>query len=324
MTQTFSILPRLPRPVYRFAPLLLLAVTFAGCNAPSDNGNGDDLEGGDDHHDVEPAAGSPWWDVGRYWDMTVTRGASSESFHLVNFHNDTDHFWLGVQDRDQAMAMALWDTNPFLGRIHHGSIAPHEAGQHAIMYQFPLRDGAQWQGFLLGRVWNFEAREAQSGRFDVEGLGIQGEAVTYDYDPDSQWFTRLEERDRDGKLVWQAVVTESGSGARGEYVFLRGRNYYETGGVVGTKEASFSVDDDLTSLALHAGIASSGPVSIRITDADGDLAHQWTLGPGGGSVNETVEVANPADGTWDVDILATNGFTGKLYVTGIIEAKGRA
>lgn len=307
----------------RLALLLFASVAFAGCNAPSDDGASDDGEDGDDHHDMEPAAGSPWWEVGRYWDMTVTRGRSTESFHLVNFHNDTDHFWLGVQDRDQAMAMALWDTNPFLGRIHHGSIAPHEAGQHAIMYRFPLRDGAQWQGFLLGRVWNFEAREAQSGRFDVEGLGIQGEAVTYDYDPDSQWFTRLEERDRDGKLVWQAVVTESGSGARGEYVFLRGRDYFETGGVVGTKEASFAVDDDLTSLALHAGIASTGPVSIRITEPGGELAHQWTLGPGGGSVNETVEVPDPAAGNWDVDILATNGFTGKLYVTGIIEEKGR-
>jgi hypothetical protein len=254
--------------------------------------------------------------------MTVTRGTYAESFHLVNFHNDTDHFWLGVRDRDQAMAMAQWDTNPFLGRIHHGSVAPHEAGQHAIMFQFPLEDSSRWQGFLLGRVWNFEAREAQSGRFDVEGLGLQGESVRYDYDPDSRWFTRLEERDRDGKLVLQAVVTDTGEGATGEYVFLRGRDYLTYGGATGTGRATFTVDDDLTSLELHAGYRSGGAATVTFTEPDGSVAKQWTFGPSGGQVNETVEV-DPVEGTWSLDILAPAGATGKIYATGIVEEKGR-
>ena len=307
-----------------FLLALALAALSAGClggNADRDGGRATD----DHAHDDEPVPGAPWWEIGRHWTMTVTRGSASEEFRLVNFRNDTasHHFWLGVEGRDQAMRMALWNTNPFLGRIHHNLLAPHEAGQHAVMYQFPLSDGAKWQGFLLGRVWNFEADDVGGGAFDVEGRGPQGESVRFDYDPASKWFTRLEERDRDGKPGWQVQVTASGTGAKGEYVFLRGRDYYRGGGIQGTRETTFAVDEGLTSLALHAGISSSGPVSIRVSDPDGNVAHQWTLGPGGGSLNETRELASPKKGGWEIDILATSGFTGRIYATGIVEHKGR-
>lgn len=306
--------PSLMRKTWTFA--VLAALLFAGCAKPGD-GNGA----------TPPAAkapDAPWWPLGAAWDITFTRGdAAPKTVRMVNFLNESDHFWLGVQNRQEALDHALHDTNPFLGRVHWGLLAPHEGGAHAIMYEFPLERGHAFTSGnpFFGRDWHLEVEaDASPPGWHVTGRSDDGATIAYDYDPQTQWFRDLAVKGPSGGNDLTAHVDTRADGATGTYWFHRGRDYYEGPATSGTHDETFEVPDEereVESLAVEVDATFGGPYRVDLLAPDGSVAHTETTT--GGVVRKTVEVAAPAEGTWTLRFVGTGDIQGRLDVTGILE-----
>jgi hypothetical protein len=305
--------------------LALLAGSLAGCTTPAGPGPGRPPP---PPQALEAAA--PWWDVGDSYTVRLERaGAQPTTWRMVNFWNDTDtaHFWLGVSDRQQAMDMALFDTNPFLGRIHHAILTPHERGMHASMYNFPLSDGKRWTGFFFDRNWSFEVRERSLGTvvgpdqgFEVEGRSRDGghERIVYDYSPKLRWFNKLEEFDGSGARILLAEVTDHQKGATGTFVFLRGVDFHQGPQLAGTHEESFRIQEEVSSLAFYVRARATGPVEIQLLDPSGAV-RQRASAPTGGEATLFREVSPVQQGEWRIRYVATGAIQGEVSATGLIE-----
>ena len=301
---------------------LLVAAMLAGC-----------LGGGDDRpaaatDDPDAPVEAPWWSVGESWTVRFARqGQPSRTVTLVNFANDSwdpAHFWLGVADRQQALDHVFFDDNPFLGRIHHVLLAPHEKGMHSAMYEWPLVDGARWTTpLLLGKQdVAVEARARGDGTFLVTGQArADGASVEYDYDPATRWFRELTIREPGGATYLHAVVTDhKEGGAKGTYHFLRGRDYLDAdGGATGETETFTVKEEGATSIAFLLDVQAGPGSRLDFLDPSGRLVHSETLLAGGTS-DKVVEIAQrPAPGEWTLRYVGS--VQGAIKVRGIVEHK---
>lgn len=313
----------------RGAAWLLLALVLAGCTsspAPPTNNTS-----------TPPApqalvAAAPWWDLGDVYTVSLQRaGQPATTWRMGNFWNDTgtEHFWLGVSDRRQAMDMALFDTNPFLGRIHHHILTPHERGMHAAMYSFPLEDGKRWNGFFFDHNWTFEATAASiptpigtDRGFRIEGTSTQGDArrIAYDYSPAIKWFVHLTEFDSAGSILLSAEVIDYERAASGNFVFLRGVDFYKGPTLRGAHDAKFDVNDDVSGLAFYVRARATGPLEIQLLDPSGQLRERIAAATGG-EANYFEEIAPVPRGQWTVRYVATGGIDGTVLATGLQETK---
>lgn len=268
---------------------------------------------------------APWWDVGSYWVVDIQRSTGpKESFRLVYFWNDTttEHFWLGVADRNQARDMALHDDNPLLGRIHHNLLTPHEKGVHAHgLYTFPVEPGDSFSGIAFGRTWQIEASAgATAGQLLFAGTATDRATIAYDYSPATEWFSFIEVKGASGATELRIDVTEHGKGQSGTFYFLRGRDYYAATNPGGTKDETFEVKKEEAahkSLAIELKGTTSGPLKFDVLDPDGTTRHTETLTSG--STSKIVEISTPKQGTWTMRYIGTGTFTGFIEATGILE-----
>lgn len=309
------------------AAVLLLALVLSGCTTPAPPGG--NTGGGSKPQPL--VAQAPWWDVGDAYTVRVERpGAAATTWRMANFWNDTatSHFWLGVTDRRLAMDMALFDTNPFMGRIHHNILTPHERGMHVAMYQFPLQDGKRWTGPFFDRNWTFSVREADLATplgpdrgFLIEGQSTGGDGVriAFDYSPRVKWFTSLRQTDAQGSPMLAATLTAYEHGASGTYTFLRGRDFYAGPALSGTHDAPFDVREEVDSLAFYVKARSPGPLEVQLLDPSGRVVER-VAAPTGGEASFFEEVTPVPQGTWKVRyIAATGSITGIVEATGLIE-----
>lgn len=299
----------------------LLATALAGCTQPP--------APPPPPPDEPYRAAAPWWQVGDAYTVRVERaGQAPTTYRMVNFWNDTEtqHFWLGVADRRQALDHALFDTNPFLGRVHHNILTPHEKGMHAAMYQFPLEDGKAWSGFFFGRNWAFRVGEArfatplgQDRGFLVEGSATDGSGhrIAYTYSPKLRWFHDLEERDASGATLLQARVVAFERGATGTYHFLRGRDFYKGPSLGGTHDERFEVQEEVDALAFYVRARAQGPLEVQLLDPQGQVRERSTAT--GGEARLLEEVRPVAMGSWRVRYVATGAIEGTVLATGLIE-----
>lgn len=308
-----------------FVAAALAAVALSGCTGPTAT-----------PAPVAPPAppaftlAAPWWDVGDAYTVRMERlGSPPATWRMVNFWNDTatSHFWLGVSDRDQAIDMALFDTNPFLGRIHHHILTPHERGMHAAMYNFPLEDDKRWTGSFFDRNWSFHATKSvldtPVGK-DV-GVRIEGETnerggarITYDYSPRVKWFTELQEHDAAGRVILSATLEGYEHGVPGTYLFLRGLDFYEGPQLSGTREEPFTISEPVDSLAFYAQARAVGPVEIQLVDPSGALRHRQTAAPGS-ALTFLKEVQPVPMGEWKVRYVSAGAIEGSVLATGFLE-----
>ncbi|MBI4394003.1 MAG: hypothetical protein HY556_09450 [Euryarchaeota archaeon] len=273
----------------------------------------------------------PWWEVGDWWlvDITNSTGATYTS-RLVNFWNDTEtaHFWLGVQDRDEAMEHALFDTNPLLGRIHHAILTPHEKGMHASMYRFPIVDNETWEGFSFGAQWSYKARAVPDiatplgvkEGYRITGFQPNGARIDYDYVPALKWFSSLVQRDSAGREVLELVVKGHGSGSTGTYVFLQGRDFFKgPTSADATHDETFEVKEDTTFMAVKVDVRSERPWRLDLVDPTGTTRATFSvLAANGGQWQELKEV--PAmQGVWTWKYISAAPWAGKALATGINE-----
>jgi catechol 2,3-dioxygenase-like lactoylglutathione lyase family enzyme len=285
---------------------------------------------------------APWWDVGDAYTVRIERPEGSPrycpsntgSWPMVTFLNDTQtaHFWLGVADRCQAMEHALFDTNPFMGRIHWEILTPHERGMHAAMYNFPLEDGKTWGGSFFDRNWSFRADAArletpagpdQGFRITGQSADGDGHRIAYDYSPLLKWFTALEELDGDGQLVLRATVERYAQGVSGQYVFLRGRDFYQGPQLEGARDEAFTVNEDVGSLAFYVRARAAGTLEVQLLDPSGTIRHR-ALAPTGGEATTFEEVSPVPQGQWKVRYLTAGALEGTVLATGLIEISGSA
>lgn len=303
------------------ATLLLVATLLvAGCAAPgADEG---DAPGASDPSLVE----APWWPVGSWWDVQIDQaGRASQQVRLVHFWNDsaTSHFWLGVDDRRVALDHALHDTNPLLGRIHWALLTPHEKGMHAQgMYTFPVEAGDSFGGLAFGRTWDINVAAGEKpGGLMFNGRSATGDAIAYDYDPDLQWFSFIEVKDEAGAPILVVRVTDHGTGERGPYYFLRGRDYHLGPEGKGTHDETFEVEaEDVPhkSLAIELKGRATGPLRLDFFAPSGEIKHSETLTPGA-QLDRVLEIPSPQQGEWTLRYVGTGDFEGAIKAIGILE-----
>ena len=304
-------------------PVLVVVALVAAATGCATQG-GDERDEPDEMGALPVAA--PWWNLGESWTIRFAQAGQGErTVTMVNFANNTfgdpPHFWLGVADRQEALDHVFFENNPFLGRIHHVLLAPHEKGMHSQMYEFPLEDGDSWTSpILFGHEDILVAATRQDdGTFLIEGEArADGTPFRYDYDPAVKWFRTL--RIADGTKLEAEVVGHQEAGARGTYHFLRGRDYLDADGGSTGEEETFEVrDEGATSIAFLLDVRTTGPATIEFIDPAGATAHRETL-PLGGTADKVVEVnARPTPGTWKLRYVGT--VQGDILVRGIIEYK---
>lgn len=298
---------------------LLLAGALAGCTGG----------GGDKAPTVaapaEPTALAPWWQVGEGWTIAFEReGQRDRVTTLVMFANNTfgdpPHFWLGVPDRDEAMSHVFFDDNIFLGRIHWEYLAPHERGRHSDMYSWPLTDGKVFDAHAFDRDWsNVVATARADGGFDIEGDSDLGARISYDYDPETRWFSRLEVVDEDGNVELTAGVTGHATGNHGTFYFLRGRDFLDADGGTTGQEEPFEVGEKVASIAFLLDVTAGPGSRVEFLAPDGTVFHSENLLTGGTS-DKIVEIPRePPQGAWKLRYIGS--VTGEIKVRGILEYK---
>ncbi|MFA5862513.1 MAG: hypothetical protein WDA16_12545 [Candidatus Thermoplasmatota archaeon] len=306
----------------RVLPLTVLVVlTLAGCTGgPTGNGATKPTT------DAAAVVDAPWWEVGEAWTLSFeTETRAQRTTTLVNFANNTfgdpPHFWLGVSDRSEALDHVFFNTNPFLGRIHWGILAPHEQGMHSVLYAFPLRDGASWNtGLIFGQKdVSVDARAEAGGAFEISGSDGDDVRASYDYEPTVRWFKHIEIT-KAGSTILRATNIDHKENTHGTFYFLRGRDYIDSkGGTTGSEQPFKVKDEGATSIAFLMNIQTQGTSAIEFIDPSGTVWHRETL-PLGGAADKVVEVPKaPPAGDWKLRFIGS--VAGDIKVRGIIEYK---
>jgi hypothetical protein len=179
------------------------------------------------------SAANPWRQ-GDFWTYRITIDGKARLSTLV-YYDDIDfsggvpqHYLVGTASAEEALDHALFSVNPMLGRIHRALYSPHESGDHADMFGFPLCEGSRWTTTFYGTRFDLAARfstvtlpgGAQDAGFLIEGRAADGSTLRHTYSPAVRWFSSLDLQRADGLRV-QMELTEYGSGKTGTYHFLR-------------------------------------------------------------------------------------------------------
>lgn len=312
--------------------IALLLAALAGClqSGPPDDGG-----------DVDPRVmQQPTWTPGETWTVTLSApGFDDETVDLVYAWDQpvpepgVKHYMLGGP-HDHAVFHAIFDVNPFLGRIHSDVLAPHEDGTHASQYRFPLEPPQEeWEErpgqVYFGKHRSFTAtysEEVPSPSGPTEGYELVAEAddgsvVEYNYVPEVKWWTQLSVRDADGEEIVGLTLEDHGTGGSGVQHFVRSRvlgtvdDTYDTGvGQTETFDLTYDPDDrsaygtfDLVALGIRvAPQGDLGRVDLSVQDPDGEERWSGTVTSDQGNTNTVAEIAPqgdaPKEGTWTIEM----------------------
>ena len=118
--------------------------------------------------------GTPW-QLGQFWEYSLNvDGADLPATRLV-YYDDQDfdgngvpqHYMVGTPTRDEALRHALFSENPMIGRVHRQLYSPHESGDHADMFHFPLCEGSSWTTVFYGEQFTLTDGDVVNYRFTV-------------------------------------------------------------------------------------------------------------------------------------------------------------
>lgn len=329
---------------------ILLAALLAGC---SDGGDGEETTApttgpatpsptrnetaieafeDPDHHcvknRVEPRVHAPDlegmpWVLGQSWEYELTvRGDDQPNTKLVYYdlQDRHTHYMVGTPTREEALVHAVDSTNPMLGRIHRALYSPHESGDHADMFHFPLCDGSTWSTVFFGETFQLAASRTQvlvpggSGEgFAIRGEGASGSVLRIDYALEAQWFTFLDLERSDGGVRMDLV--EVAKGYTGPAHFLRGQQeeMVPLGGVTGLNQTALARSDgdegayDTLGLGLRLErTGGEGHYQLRVAAPNGTVMLEAAVGDvaGANTVERLVEVPY-AEGEWTVTQVQT-------------------
>lgn len=250
--------------------------------------------------------GNPWI-LGQTWDYELSIDGESLGTTKLVYYDDQDpdgtgrpvHYMVGTPTRDEALRHAIFSENPMIGRVHRVLYSPHESGDHADMFHFPLCDGSSWTTVFYGETFSLTARNATVDTpagpdqgFLIEGSSAGGSTLALSYSPNVQWFTFIDLDRADGSAV-DLQLAATGAGYNGEAFFLRGQNDEtvrlsttnpapQAGGAItetGTISRQDGGDGPYDTVGLHVKFAliGAGVATFTVTDPSGAEAWSETL-----------------------------------------------
>jgi hypothetical protein len=240
---------------------------------------------------------------------------------------------VGTTTREEALHHALFAANPMIGRVHRILYSPHETGDHADMFHFPLCDGSTWRTLFYGESFSLTATEiavpddrlgpVSDGRaFLISGLSAEGGTLTLTYSTAAQWFTFLDLDRADGGTVDMRLQGVS-TGYTGDAFFLRGQaeerivaaaldlpvEVAAVGPPVLAEAVIGRADGDegpYDTVGIHvvAVLNGTGVGRVTITDPAGAVQYQADVGATAGGViaDSVVEVPYLA-GDWTLSLV---------------------
>lgn len=269
--------------------------------------------------------GNPW-SLGQSWTYRLRIDGEDLGTTQLVYYDDQDfngdvplHYMVGTPTREEALRHAVFSENPMIGRVHRVLYSPHESGDHADMFHFPLCEGSTWTTRFYGETFTLTAQNATldlpSGRdqgFLIEGSSQEGGTLRLSYSPTAQWFTFIDLVRNDGSTV-QLDLEATGSGYTGEAFFLRGQQdvQFQLAGeapvpnlMAGLASESFEREDGgsgpYDTLGLHVtfGMVGQGTAQLAINAPDGTTA--WSA-EAGEITSFLFEVPYQA-GTWNAEL----------------------
>lgn len=264
-------------------------------------------------------AGDPWV-RGQYWDYALDIDGAPRGTTRLVYYEDQDfargtpqHYMVGTATREDALRHALFSENPMIGRVHRILYSPHESGEHADMFHFPLCTGSTWQTVFYGETFRLTAQAAlldvpggNDDGFVIEGSAPSGSTLRLSYSPAAQWFTFIDlDRAGGGKVDLRLVGL--GQGHRGDVSFLRGQedaSWSPDGPVAGIRETAFVRDEgaegpyDTLGLAVGLTATGDGLYRVELLDPDGTTRWEAELGSLGDAAVAAMEEIPFQAGTW--------------------------
>lgn len=314
--------------------LMMVTVALAGCSQPP----ADDGSGAEDARVME----LPKWKKGETWTIEISKpGFEDETIDLVyawekdNFTETRGwvHYMLGGT-HDHAVFHAIFDVNPFLGRIHSDVLAPHEDGTHSSQYRFPLTPPEKTWEERAGQVYfgkhrTFTATYSESvpspdgptEGYEIVAEADDGSVVEYNYVPEVKWWTELTVRDADGNTQVDLTLKDHGFHGSGVKHFIRSRVLGTVDDTMGTTvesrtetfELEYDPEDrsaygtfDLVALGIRiAPQGDLGQVDMTVYDPDGEERWSGTVSSDQGNTNTVAEIQPqgdaPKEGTWEIE-----------------------
>ncbi len=233
------------------------------------------------------------WTQGEYWTYSLKLDGTPKPDTTLVYYDDADfsssgraeHYMVGTPTRAEALEHALFSTNPMIGRIHRSLYSPHESGEHADMFNFPLCAGNTWQTTFYGTNFAMRAEQADVAipggtdalGFRIIGTGSDGSTLENTYSPDMKWFTHLK-LDRADGLKLEMELKQHDLGKSGTFYFLRAQDdeiidvatVDATQGMAVPREDGGSGPYDKVALHLEAQrTAGTGKIEVHVKDPAG-------------------------------------------------------
>lgn len=295
--------------------------------------------------------GDPWV-LGQYWDFSLAVDGEDRGTTRLVYYGDQDfsseglaqHYMVGTPTREEALHHAIFGENPMIGRVHRILYSPHESGDHADMFHFPLCDGSTWTTLFYGETFTLTATEislpddrlgpVSGGRaFAIEGASADGGRLALTYSTAAQWFTSIDLDRADGGTVDMRLAS-IGAGFTGDAFFLRGQNEEHVVaaalqlpvavaalGLPTLAEATVPRADgdegpyDTVGVHLVGVLNGTGVARVTLTDAAGETHYQADLtATGSGAVVETVFEAPYMAGEWTLSLAGVALDAGEAHV----------
>lgn len=339
--------------------VVLLSATLAGCAGPAPDGDGGS--------DADPRAMElPVWELGEWWRFRLdVPGFETQTVRITYAWDKDDymdtrgwkHMMLGGP-RDHAVFHAIFDINPFLGRIHSDVLSPHEDGLHSTIFDFPLEPpGETWEEapeqVFFGKQRSFESTFSESvpspdgptEGYEIVATADDGSTVTYNYVPEVKWFTEMHVTDGDGDPVVDIQVLDHGFDSKDKAYFVRPRVLKTIDRDVSTgldQQETFRVNSPsdyeggdvygrFEYLAVGVRVRPQGDVGrvdLSISDPDGTERWSGTVQSDQGTTEEVVRIDTASGdavmtGEWTVTIDALNSAHLWLEANGAWEFCGR-
>ncbi|HVL47358.1 MAG TPA: hypothetical protein VM889_02245 [Candidatus Thermoplasmatota archaeon] len=292
--------------------LLAVSLMAAGClGGPArTSGSG----GGEDdvaHAPVEAWSPGSWWsfrvlyDEAKSFDVTLVVAETHPTHHILGSNVTNGFFGL-----------------PFNGTVKRPNLEPMLGGEPWRLFDFPLEVGKTWTYALFGHELVARVVGVHGGIFDLEATSFGQRIMTYTYDPDAGFFSRLAIFDpgEGGAKVVEATLLDHGDAySAGYYVTVPVRTidarFPDT-----TTGASWKVDpryERLTALMLIEG--SAGEFRARLLDPF-DRVQQAAQVHVYGVAYESRAV-DVAPGLWKLEVLGLG--VGRLHFEMLgVEARG--
>lgn len=302
--------------------------------------------------------GDPW-ELGQSWTYSMEQDGEDRGTTKLVYYDDQDfdregnaqHYMVGTVTREEALHHAVFSGNPVVGRVHRILYSPHESGDHADMFHFPLCEGSTWTTMFYAEEFELTATEAEidlpggstDAGFLIQGSAPSGSTLRLSYSPAAQWFTFIDLDRADGGTV-DLQLEALGEGYTGPAYFLRGQQDAEVAvdvsapALPGVTDETLVREDgdngpyDTLGVAVNLSLVGQGSAFFELVDPNGTAQYTAELGgpDGPAQVTDLIEVPF-ASGEWrliytvagiDPDAPGPARLVGDLMVVSVYDRSG--